>query len=88
MLNLKQFLGYGKCGEDVTRHTSTHICHEQSQLDKLIAKATFVSENEFVDESGDVKGYEVRMNKTQITDSKPVHIATAILQWSKILFIK
>ena len=53
-----------------------------------MAKALYVSDNVFVDENDTVTGYEVRMNKRVITDSKPVHVATAILQWSKILFIK
>ena len=72
----------------MTKHTNTKIVLDHEKLRKLTAKATYVSENEFIDENGVVTGYEVRMNKTQITDSKPVHIACAILQWSKILFIK
>ena len=84
----KKFSAYGKCGEDVTRHTTTRVVHTHTKLTKLQAKATFVSDNLFLDESGTVTGYEVRMNKTTIKDTKPVHISAAILQWSKILFIK
>ena len=72
----------------MTRHTSIHIAHDQTQYKKLMAKALYVSDSVFVDENDTVTGYEVRMNKRVITDSKPVHVATAILQWSKILFIK
>ena len=72
----------------MTKHTNTRIVLDHRKLSKLTAKATYVSDSHFVDENGDVMGYEVRMNKSRITDSKPVHVACAILQWSKILFIK
>ena len=70
------------------KHTNTRIVTDTRKLTKLTAKATFVSDTEFFDEHGDVTAYEVRINKKRIIDSKPVHIASAILQWSKILFIK
>ena len=79
---------YGKCGEDVTKHTITKTVHDHKKLTKLQAKARYVSDSMFLDETGTVSGYEVRMNKKTINDSKPVHISAAILQWSKILFIK
>ena len=40
------------------------------------------------DETEEWCGSEVQMRKRSITDSKPVHFATAILQWSKLLFLK
>ena len=88
LCSIDYLLAYGKCGEDVSKHTTTRIVHDHRKLTKLQAKAMFVSDNFFLDESGTVSGYEVRMNKSIINDSKPVHISAAILQWSKILFIK
>ena len=81
-------LGYGKCGENCTKHTSTEVVFEESKANKLGRKAFFVNEKEFCDESGDVKGYEIKMRKRTIYDDKPVHVAVAILQWSKILFLR
>ena len=81
-------LGYGKCGEDVTRHTSTRIVTDDVKLHKLMAKPLFVKEDELVDEFQEVAGYEVTMNKKMITDTKPVHFSAAILQWSKFLFLE
>ena len=51
-------------------------------------KALFKGFQEYTDESGDISGYEVKMLKSSNNDSKPVHIAIAILQYSKVLFLK
>ena len=40
------------------------------------------------DETEEWCGSEVQMNKRTITDSKPVHFSAAILQWSKLLFLR
>ena len=72
------------------RRDKTHVnphCPRPDPIQKLMAKALYVSDSVFVDENDSVTGYEVRLNKRTVTDSKPVHVATAILQWSKILFI-
>ena len=64
------------------------MVHDPEDLRKLDAKAFYRGFEEFVEESGDISGYEVKMAKRSTSDSKPVHVAVAILQWSKILFIK
>ena len=64
------------------------MVYDEAKANKLSRKAFFVNENEFCDETGEVKGYEVKMRKRTIYDDKPVHLAVAILQWSKILFLR
>ena len=81
-------LGYGKCGEDCTRHTTTKIVFEEGKVDKLTRKAFFVTDNEYFNEEGEVTGWEVKMRKRKIHDDKPCHFSLAILQWSKVLFLR
>ena len=48
----------------------------------------FVNETEIYDEDEEPTGYEIKSRKKKCTDDKPIHFATAILQWSKYLFQK
>ena len=41
---------------------------------------------EIFDENEEPTGYEIKSKKKQRTGDKPIHFATAILQWSKFLF--
>ena len=61
---------------------------DEAKLEKLTRKAFFVNENEFCNEEGEVTGYEVKMRKRKIHDDKPCHVSVAILQWSKLLFLR
>ena len=61
---------------------------DEEKLDKLERKAFFVCEKEYCNEAGDVTGYEVKMRKRRIEDDKPIHVSLAILQWSKLLFLR
>ena len=81
-------LGYGKCGEDKTRHTTTTVALEHKRLHKLMVKPFFKAEEEFIGEDGILTAWEVESRKSTINDDKPVHVAAAILQHSKILFIE
>lgn len=58
------------------------------KLEKLFKSPFFKDSTEVYDERDDLACYMVKMDKKKITDNKPVHIGVAILQWSKVLFIK
>ena len=99
-------LGYGKCGEDVSRHVRTVVVTEEEKLMKLVAKPLFESEQarienniyatyriasihkEFYDEFKNLTAWEVKMKKRRIDDNKPVIFSVAILQHSKLLFMR
>ena len=87
-ISLTVFKGYGKCGEDKTRHTSTRVVFDDAQLNKLMVKPFFKNETELVNENGEVTGWEVESRKRSIQDDKPVHLAAAILQHSKVLLLE
>ena len=81
-------LGYGKCGENVTRHIRTLVVHDEKKLMKLVEKPLFQNEQEFYDEFDNLAAWEVKMKKRRITDDKPVSFSVAILQHSKLLFMR
>ena len=81
-------LGYGKCAEDTSRHTSTHVEHKPSQIKKLMVQPRFISDVDLEDEFNEVMATEVNMHKSTVHDGKPVHVGFAILQWSKVLFLE
>ena len=57
-------------------------------MDKLTRKAFFVADNEYFNEEGEITGWEVKLRKRKIHDDKPCHFSLAILQWSKVLFLR
>ena len=58
------------------------------QIRRSVIKPTFICDEEYVTENDELAAIEVKMKKTRITDDVPVHFATAILQWSKVLFYR
>ena len=88
MIWLKLILGYGKCGEDVTRHVRTVVVQDEKKFIKLIEKPLFVSEQEFLDEDENFTAWELKMKKRRIIDDKPIVFSVAILQHSKLLFMR
>ena len=80
--------GYGKCAEDVEKHSKLKVVFEADKLDKLQRSALCTSEHSIIDEDGEEVAHEVRMLKAKITDDKPLLYGLAILQWSKILFLR
>ena len=46
---LVYYLGYGKCGEDVSRHVRTVVVTEEEKLMKLVAKPLFESEQAWIE---------------------------------------
>ena len=80
-------LGYGKQAENVTKHDNTFLVTDGDKLEKKLRSPFFKDSTEVYDETDDLAGYMVKMQKSKIDDSKPVHVGVAILQWSKVLFI-
>ena len=61
---------------------------DDTKLEKRTRKPLFIAAPAMINEEEIVTGYEVHMKKKTITDSKPVHFGCAILQWSKIIFMR
>ena len=61
---------------------------DADRLEKLMKSPYFQDSVEILNEADDLACYKVKMKKKKIKDSKPVHIGVAILQWSKVLFIR
>ena len=80
--------GYGKCGENVLRHTNTKVVIDQKKMLKEAEKAFTLDQNEIINECDELVAWEVKQRKRQITDCKPIHFANAILQTSKLLFLE
>ena len=80
--------GYGKCGENVMRHTNTKVVHDQGEMLKEAQKAFTMDQNEVINECEELVAWEVKQRKRTIADCKPVHFANAILQTSKLLFLE
>ena len=58
------------------------------QLRRSVVKPTFRSDKEYVIESDELAGIEIKMNKSRVTEDVPIHFANCILQWSKVLFYR
>ena len=58
------------------------------QLRRSVVKPTFRSDKEYVTESDELAGIEIKMNKSRVTEDVPIHFANCILQWSKVLFCR
>ena len=72
--------------EDVTRYLNTRFVHDEDKVSAATRKPHFLDDNEIFDENEEPTGYEIKSKKKTVTDDKPIHFATAILQWSKYLF--
>ena len=70
------------------KHSDTRLVTDSDELETLFKSPFYESNLEVYDEADNLTCYKVKMKKNKITDSKPVHIGVAILQWSKVLFIK
>merc|ERR1711911_271698 len=74
--------------ENVTKYFNTKFVLDESQVNTAMRKPHFLNETEILDEADEPTGYEIKSKKKKCVDDKPIHVATAILQWSKILFIR
>ena len=61
---------------------------DHKDLDKYSCNPFFRHDSEVYNASDELACYIVKMDKKKIRDSKPVHMGVAILQWSKVLFIR
>ena len=80
--------GYGKCAENVEKHSNTNLYPPDHNITRLIKKALYKDHVVIQNEEGEAGATEVTCNRKTIEDSKPVHIGVAILQWSKLIFLK
>ena len=80
--------GYGKCAENVAKHKRTLIVTDEDKAETLESKPFFVDYKEYIDENQECEAWEITMRKRKVKDNKPVHLAVAILQHSKLLFLR
>ena len=64
------------------------MVQEEKKFLKLIEKPLFISEQEFTDENENFTAWEMKMKKRRVIDDKPIVFSVAILQHSKLLFMR
>ena len=64
------------------------MVQEEKKFIKLVEKPLFMSEQEFVDENDNFTAWEMKMKKRRVMDNKPIVFSVAILQHSKLLFMR
>ena len=79
---------YGKCAEAVDRHKNTSLKPAGYDIAALARRTMYKDHVVIEDENGDACATEVTSLKGTVEDDKPVHIGVAILQHSKLLFLK
>ena len=80
--------GYGKCAEKVEDHKNTSLYPPNHNITKIARRPLYKNHVVIENEEGEAGATEVTLEKKTIEDSKPVHIGVAILQWSKLLFLR
>ena len=79
--------GYGKLGESVKKYTSTRLV-DDARL-KIDQKSAFFKDSHpLLDENGDHEMCEIDMQPRKVVDNKPLPMAVAILQNSKLHFLR
>ena len=84
---IKFFSGYGKLGEAVERHSVTLIGDER-KLVKESKTAFYKHSTALSMENGESSCIEIECTKKRINDDRPIALAVAILQYSKLLFLR
>ena len=64
------------------------VVQDEKKFVKLVEKPLFISEQEFTDEFENLTAWEMKMKKRRVIDNKPVVFSVAILQHSKLLFMR
>ena len=82
------FKAYGKCAEDVTKYRNTIVTADKERYRKYKRMPRCLNETELNSAEDSFCAYEIQMKKTKVKDSKPVHLGVAILQHSKLLFLR
>ena len=78
---------YGKMGESVERYRTTTITTDDFKATQLKARALNKGHETLMAE-GDITCHELSSIKSTQEDNKPVHIAVAILQNAKLIFLR
>ena len=79
---------YGKMGESVERYRKTSIHTDDAKVVLQKRSALFQNSNEIVTEGGLLVDHELSKLNSTVNDNKPVHLAVAILQNAKLLFLR
>ena len=72
----------------MTRYQKTIITSDPDKFTKYKRSARCINETELLSIHDDFCAYEIQMKRTKVTDAKPVHLGVAILQHSKLLFLR
>ena len=80
--------GYGKCAEDVEKHSNTCLIPAGKDISQWLKRVLYKDHCVIDNEEGEAGAFEITCDKSNIEDSKPVHIGVCILQWSKLIFLK
>ena len=78
---------YGKMGESVEKYRTTTITTDDLKATKL-KKSALHKNHETLIADGEIACHELSNIKAMQEDNKPVHIAVAILQNSKLIFLR
>ena len=80
--------GYGKMAESVAKYTKTIITTDEKVVLKNVTRPRFKHMNNLFCEKSENDVQELILRQSSIKDSKPVHLAIAILQLSKLLMLE
>ena len=79
---------YGKTGEAVSKYRETSIIYDDDEFVEARRSALYKSDSAVMSEENEQVAHEVSKMKNSVVDDKPVHVAVAILQNAKLLFLR
>ena len=79
---------YGKTGEAVSKYRDTYIIYDDDEFVEARRSALYKSDSAVMSEENEQVAHEVSKMKNSVVDDKPVHVAVAILQNAKLLFLR
>ena len=79
---------YGKTGESVERYRTTFFVFDDDQFVAAKRSPLYKSDNAVLNEENYQVAHEISSLITSVDDDKPVHVAVAILQNAKLLFLR
>lgn len=79
---------YGKTGEAVSKYRETSIIYDDDEFVAARRSALYKSDSAVMSEENEQVAHEVSKMKNSVVDDKPVHVAVAILQNAKLLFLR
>ena len=79
---------YGKTGEAVSKYRDTSIIYDDDEFVEARRSALYKSDSAVMSEENEQIAHEVSKMKNSVVDDKPVHVAVAILQNAKLLFLR